>query len=147
MNNENLIKEMNVYLANLNLLYVKLHNYHWYINGKGFFQLHATYETLYDHITETLDEVAERILIIGEKPAASMKEYMALATLKERESAPIAVEASVKEVKEDFEIMYQDTLKLIALAEEAQDPITADMFTGYASEFHKNLWMMRAYLA
>ena len=147
MKNENLIKEMNVYLANLNLLYVKLHNYHWNIEGRGFFQLHATYENLYNHVTETLDEVAERILIIGERPAASMKEYLALATLKERENSPIAVEASVREVKEDFEVMYKDTLKLIALAEEAEDPITADMFTGYASEFHKNLWMMRAYLA
>ena len=147
MKNENLIKEMNVYLANLNLLYVKLHNYHWNIEGRGFFQLHATYEELYNHVTETLDEVAERILIMGERPAASMKEYLALTTLKERESSPIAVEASVREVKEDFEVMYQDTLKLITLSEEAGDPITADMFTGYASEFHKNLWMMRAYLA
>ncbi len=147
MKNENLIKEMNVYLANLNLLYVKLHNYHWNIEGRGFFQLHATYEELYNHVTETLDEVAERILIMGERPAASMKEYLALTTLKERESSPIAVEASVREVKEDFEVMYQDTLKLITLSEEAGDPITADMFTGYASEFHKKLWMMRAYLA
>ncbi len=147
MNNEKLIKELNIYLSNLNILYVKLHNYHWNVEGRGFFQLHATYEGLYDHIAEALDEVAERILMIGSKPAASMKEYLALTTLKERESTGISGEESIKELKEDFQYMYEASLKLIELSEEAKDAVTADIFTGYAANFHKNLWMMKAYLA
>lgn len=47
---ENVVKELNVYLANLNTLYTKIHNLHWNVEGPAFFQLHAKFEEFYNGI-------------------------------------------------------------------------------------------------
>ena len=67
---EGIVKSLNDYLANLNLLYVKLHNLHWNVQGHSFFQLHAVFEGYYEGVAKSLDEVAERILTLGGRPYA-----------------------------------------------------------------------------
>ena len=63
---------LNKEVANFAVLYTKLHNFHWYVKGSLFFQLHGKFEELYDEVTEIYDEIAERILMIGGKPVASL---------------------------------------------------------------------------
>lgn len=43
---------LNEQVANLNVLYVKIHNYHWYVKGENFFTLHVKFEELYNDVTE-----------------------------------------------------------------------------------------------
>ena len=38
---------LNQQVANLNVLYVKVHNYHWYVRGEKFFTLHVKFEEIY----------------------------------------------------------------------------------------------------
>jgi starvation-inducible DNA-binding protein len=51
-----LVKAVNQQVANWTVLYVKLHNYHWYIKGKNFFTLHAKFEELYNEANVHVDE-------------------------------------------------------------------------------------------
>ncbi|MGO4274881.1 Dps family protein, partial [Paenibacillus sp. TAF58] len=39
---------LNKQIANWGLLYVKLHNFHWYVKGNQFFTLHVKFEELYN---------------------------------------------------------------------------------------------------
>lgn len=78
-----LYEKMNLYLANQEVAYIKLHNLHWYVKGRSFFTLHAKLEELYDRTAEIIDAVAERLLAVGQAPVANMKEALALATIKE----------------------------------------------------------------
>ena len=55
-----LYEKMNLYLANQEVAYIKLHNLHWYVKGRSFFTLHAKLEELYDRTAEIIDAVAER---------------------------------------------------------------------------------------
>lgn len=71
MANEHLNGYLNELVATWSVLYTKLHNYHWYVNGSSFFTLHEKFEELYDAVTLNLDEVAERILSTGGKPVAT----------------------------------------------------------------------------
>lgn len=57
-----LYEKMNLYLANQEVAYIKLHNLHWYVKGRSFFTLHAKLEELYDRTAEIIDAVAERLL-------------------------------------------------------------------------------------
>jgi starvation-inducible DNA-binding protein len=36
---EGVVRELNKYLGNLNVIYTKLHNLHWNIKGAAFFEL------------------------------------------------------------------------------------------------------------
>ena len=74
---------LNRQVANLNVLYVKIHNYHWYVKGPNFFTLHVKFEEFYNEVTVQMDEIAERILTLKGSPAATMKEYLELSSIQE----------------------------------------------------------------
>ncbi len=138
--------KMNEYLANQQVMYIKLHNLHWYVQGRGFFTLHAKLEELYDQTAEILDAVAERILALGGAPVASMKKALAMTAVKELDDAPIATKDVLKILVTDVEWWIKDTEAIVKLAEEAGDVGTADLFTGYLAEYQKLLWMLKANL-
>ena len=144
---ENVVKELNIYLANLNTLYTKIHNLHWNIEGPAFFQLHAKFEEFYDAIAEDLDAVAERILILGSRPAASLKEYLSLATIKELDSKGISSADSIDILQADFTAVLEHSRKILSLAETAGDQGTVDLLAGFISNYEKALWMISAYKA
>lgn len=53
------MNKLNVYLSNLALWNVKLHNLHWNVTGRTFVQIHEFTEKLYDEVFEQFDAVAE----------------------------------------------------------------------------------------
>ncbi|MDO4712015.1 MAG: DNA starvation/stationary phase protection protein [Peptostreptococcaceae bacterium] len=143
--NEKLQAKVNEYLSNQQVMYIKLHNLHWYVKGHGFFTLHAKLEELYDQTADIIDEVAERLLAIGGRPVGSMKRALELSTVKELSDELISSEDTVKVLISDVEYWVKDTKALVDLAEEAGDVGTADLFNGYLSEYQKLLWMLNAY--
>ena len=140
-------QKLNNYLANQMLMYIKLHNLHWYVEGKGFFNLHAKFEELYDQTAEIIDVVAERILALGDKPIASLKAALEIGAVKELEAKAISSDDAVKALKTDVEYWIKDTKEIVTLAEEVEDVVTADIFTGYLGEYQKLLWMLKAFIA
>ncbi len=139
-------KELNNYLANLGLLDIKLHNLHWNVEGKEFFSVHAKLEEFYDYIGDDLDDVAERVLTLGFRPLASLKDFLANATLSELESTAIAPMESLKIVTADFTVMLEQTRKVLSLAEDAGDQGTVDLMAGYVGRYEKTLWMLHSTL-
>src|SRR5699024_12882391 len=61
-------------LGNMHTLHVKLHQYHWYVNGANFFTLHEKFEELYNQNEEWFDKLAERLITSGHKPASTTVE-------------------------------------------------------------------------
>lgn len=82
MDNQKLINFLNQLLSNCFVMYVKLHRYHWYVQGQHFFQLHALFEEMYTTIADDIDELAERVLAIDGKPLATMIKYIKRQRLK-----------------------------------------------------------------
>lgn len=143
----NLYEKMNQYLANQQVMYIKLHNMHWYVKGQSFFTLHAKLEELYGQTAEIMDEVAERLLALGASPVASLKNALALTTVKEREDSPVSSAGTVNVLIKDVEYWIRDTSEIVSLADEAGDGATADQFNGYLGEYQKLLWMLKSYMA
>jgi len=83
MANQALEKQMNLLIANWTTMYTKLHNFHWYVKGHNFFTLHVKFEELYDEAAGYIDDIAERLISIGGKPVATLRESLELATIKE----------------------------------------------------------------
>ena len=132
-----LYEKMNLYLANQEVAYIKLHNLHWYVKGRSFFTLHAKLEELYDRTAEIIDAVAERLLAVG----------LALATIKELADKPISSEETVQGLIADVEYWIRDTKEIVELADAAGDGVTADQFNDYLGEYQKLLWMLKSYIA
>lgn len=140
-----LVKAVNQQVANWTVLYVKLHNYHWYIKGKNFFTLHAKFEELYNEANVHVDELAERILALEAKPVATMKEVLETSSLDEA-TGKENEEQMVQSVVDDFEKMVDELQEAIELAEEAKDEGTGDMLIAVKQSLKKHIWMLKAYL-
>jgi starvation-inducible DNA-binding protein len=142
--NQQLVVALNKQLANWNILYTKLHNYHWYVTGPEFFTLHEKFEEYYNEAGNYIDEVAERILTIKGKPIASLKEYLESATIEESNGKESAVEM-VDTLIHDFQQVVGDSKKIIEAAEESHDQPTADLFIGMKTSLEQHIWMLKAF--
>lgn len=143
--NDKLIQSVNKQVANWTVMYVKLHNYHWYIKGSNFFTLHEKFEELYIEANDHIDELAERILALGGSPVATMKECLETASIEEA-TGQEKERDMVQSVCNDFEKMLGELQEGIELAEEANDEATGDMLIAVKQSLKKHTWMFKAFL-
>ena len=80
-------------LADFQVYYTNLRGFHWNIKGHGFFVLHSKFEELYNDAAEKVDELAERVLMLGGTPANKFSEYLKVAKVKEVDGVSNADEA------------------------------------------------------
>lgn len=136
---------MNQQLANWNVLYTKLHRFHWYVKGPHFFTLHAKFEELYEEAAETIDELAERLLIAGGKPISTLKEYIQYASIEET-SENLTAEEMVQNVVNDFSQLISELKEGKVAAEQDNDEVTSDIFTELIEKLSKHNWMLNSFL-
>lgn len=136
---------LNQQVANLNVLYVKVHNYHWYVRGEKFFTLHVKFEEIYNDITLKMDEVAERLLTIKGSPVATMKEFLEITTIQEADGKEDASKM-VQNLIEDFATVSEELEEGIDLAENSHDHVTGDLLITIKGDLEKHMWMLRSLL-
>ena len=140
-----LVDVLNKQIANWSVLYIKLHNYHWYVKGENFFTLHAKFEEFYNEAGLHVDELAERLLAVGGNPVATMKECLELSSIEEASGKESATEM-VQSIINDFSIITGELKEGMSTAEELDDETTGDMLLAIHSGLEKHIWMLNAYL-
>lgn len=139
-------KILNKYLADLHILYAKLHNYHWNVVGIGFFEMHLKLEELYTATATEIDEVAERILQLEERPISNLKGYLEATTLEEAAGEKIKAQDAAKNILADYQTVLKDLRTLVELASDNADEQTVGLADTYIGNYEKNIWMLSAYL-
>ena len=142
---EQLTHVLNKQIANWSVLYMKLHNYHWYVKGGQFFTLHAKFEEFYNEAGLHVDELAERLLSVGGNPVATMKECLELSSIEEASGIETADEM-VQSIINDFSIIIGELKEGMSLAGEVDDETTGDMLLAIHSGLEKHVWMLTAFL-
>ncbi|MGG1676759.1 Dps family protein [Neobacillus sp. NRS-1170] len=140
-----LVDVLNKQISNWSVLYMKLHNYHWYVKGGQFFTLHAKFEEFYNEAGLHVDELAERLLAIGGNPVATMKECLEISSIQEATGAESA-EEMVQSIINDFSIIIGEIKEGMSLAGELDDETTGDMLLAIHSGLEKHVWMLTAFL-
>ena len=131
-------------LADFQIYYTNLRNLHWNVKGHSFFIMHEKYEEMYNSVAEHVDEIAERILQLGGTPESKFSEYLKIATIKELGKVECGKEA-MEHILNYFKNLIAQERALIALADEANDDVTADLMTGYIAAQEKTVWMLLAF--
>lgn len=135
--------ELNEFLADLNVFYRKLQNYHWNIIGKDFFVLHAKLEEYYDEINEQIDEIAEHILMLGKQPLGTMKDYLEKATISEAKNEKVHDDVVFENIIKDYETLLQKVAKIKKEADEQNLYATSSLMDDYIKGYTKILWMLK----
>jgi starvation-inducible DNA-binding protein len=131
---------LNHLLANYQVHYHKLRNYHWNVEGPDFFELHGTFEEDYKLTEKNIDEVAERIRVFGIKARLSIVDKLELSEIKETKLTISALEM-VREVLKDFEILHSKMLDVLNAALETGDNATELMISEFMRALEKRNWM------
>lgn len=145
MTNTTVQTSLNAVLADYQIFYQKLRNYHWNITGQHFFVLHEKFEELYIEVADRIDEVAERILKAGSRPLSTYQSYLDTAELKEDAGIPEA-SVMVSNIADDLAALNQKLRKVVEQAQEANDIASANLLEDYADAQEKTVWMLRAFL-
>ncbi len=145
---KSVVKILNALLADEYVLYTKTRNFHWNVTGIHFHDLHKFFESQYEALEEIIDQIAERATTLGEKAAGTLKEFIALARLKEAPGKYPADKEMIRTLLKDHETVIQQLRKdLEACDEKHGDMGTSDFLTGLMEEHEKMAWMLRALLS
>ncbi|MEC0246959.1 Dps family protein [Paenibacillus chitinolyticus] len=136
---------LNKQVANWGVMYVKLHQFHWYLKGPSFFVLHVKFEELYKEADLYLDTIAERILGLQGSPLSTTKEFQTNSSIKEVSPERNAGQM-VEELIQDFRTITEESKEAIEAAENEGDHGTADMLTEICTNLEKHIWMLESYI-
>jgi starvation-inducible DNA-binding protein len=132
------IKNINILLADLAVLYQKLRNYHWNMVGNGFLAKHEFLEKEYDAFANYIDEVAEIIRMKGFFPISTLKEFLEHSQLKEGNS-----KLSKDEMMKDIISDYETILKYVK-SQKTEDKNIDDILVTLNKHFEKSIWLMKS---
>ena len=135
---------LNQYLANVAVEYVKFHNLHWNVVGPSFKHVHEYLETLYDGLADILDTVAELLKMHDVQPLASMKDYLAAATILELDSAELSTSEALGIARGDLLVLkaQAESIQSAANADDVYDVVAA--MEDQLSDYNKTLWFLQA---
>ena len=139
---EEIVKKLNEFLCNLEVMNVKLQNYHWNVNGKGFFITHEKLEEYYDEIRVEIDEIAEHILSLGYQPLGTMQDFIKNSQLQEAKNERIKSLPVIHNVIDDLRNMRNKVTQIKECAEQQNDYATSSLMDNYLANYSKKLWML-----
>jgi starvation-inducible DNA-binding protein len=135
--------ELERLLADTYTLYLKTHGYHWNVTGPQFRELHLLFEEQYLEMRDAVDEIAERIRMLGATAPGSSRQMARLASISEDEGAPDAMEM-VRRLAVDHQALIGTARGLLAAAELAGDVASVDLATRRIAVHEKMRWMLHA---
>ena len=140
-----LAKELNTLLANYQMFYQNLRGFHWNIQGPSFFELHLKFEELYNDAVLKVDEIAERVLTLGETPYHTFTAYLEHSSIKEAENVKDG-HGTVSTTLANLKTLLEIERKILAMAGDAGDEGTISQMSDYITQQEKTVWMLTAYL-
>lgn len=138
-------EKLNILLSSYQLHYQNLRSLHWNIKGQSFFELHLKYEELYTRTQVIIDDIAERILSIGETPFSRFSDYMENSPIKENEIIHNGSKG-VSYILKGQETLLQLERELLSLSGESEDEGTNSLMSDLIAEKEKTNWMFRSWL-
>lgn len=132
-------------LADVQVYYTNLRDFHWNVQGTNFYNLHAEFERLYDGIATKADDIAERLLQLGATPEHRYSEYLKISQVKEAEVTHCGHSALSQVLETEKQLIAQERV-VLAAAQEAGDEATIAMVSDWLREQEKLIWMLVATL-
>lgn len=137
-----IIKALQRQVANAFVLYANYKHYHWQTYGPLFRDLHKLFDQLAEDVLPTLDELAERVRMIGQDPPAHLIAAADLATV--AAAAPHStMREMVEEANRNLLVVIKEMRHAAKIADEHEDPGTVDVFSRLVQIHEKHEWFTR----
>ncbi len=139
-------KDLSKVLAETYTLYMKTHKYHWNVTGPMFQALHTMFEEQYTELATAVDEIAERIRVMGVKAPGSYSEFSKLSEVSEDSSVDTDAMTMVANLLKDHEQIVRTSKSILPKLEGANDEGTNGLLGARIELHEKTAWMLKSML-
>jgi starvation-inducible DNA-binding protein len=142
-----IVFSLNSVLANEFSLFTKTLNYHWNITGPRFHSLHTFLGEQYNQLLAMMDEVAERVRVLDERPIHTIKGMYSSMEIKDGEVITPSTEMMIENLLMDH-LTIQSQLKEIIMENKKfmDDPGSEDLLISILRKHEIMSWMLRSHL-
>jgi starvation-inducible DNA-binding protein len=140
------IRHLQTQVANAFVLYANYKHYHWQTYGPLFRDLHLMFDEFANAVLETVDEMAERIRMIGpDVEAVQLLQLQKKANIHSAESKQ-SMREMIQEADANLMVVIKDIRDAARAAEENNDPGSNDLFARTVQIHEKHEWFLRQVL-
>jgi starvation-inducible DNA-binding protein len=144
---EELRSKFEVLLANVYVLYYRMHSTHWNVVGSNFPQYHSFLGELYDEVFDSIDDIAEELRKLDGFPPMDFVELLKLSTIPTGNSI---VHSNITDMMLDIEDANEkiatELRSMIKLADENDEPSTGNFLQDRLSAHLKIAWKLKSTL-
>ena len=109
-----------------------------------FHPVHAYTEGLYNEMSVLFDDMAERAIILGDKPYLTIEELSKATKIETEKGDSFKSREIVEKITADFEYLLKSFKKLSADASEENDKGTEAFADEKVAKLEKDLWMLNS---
>jgi len=140
-----LADKLNDLLSNYQVFYMNVRGFHWNIKGEKFFELHLKFEELYTDLQLKIDEIAERVLTLGQTPVHSYDDYLSASVIRPAKGIADGKKA-VLSLLDAFKVLITKQRQLLTLSDVADDEGSNALMSDYIRQQEKLVWMYSAWM-
>jgi starvation-inducible DNA-binding protein len=133
-------------VANAFVLYANYKHYHWQTFGPLFRDLHLMFDEFAQEVLATIDDLAERIRMIGQDiQSVQLKQFQEASNIQSAGPGQ-SMREMIEEADANLFIVIKDMREAARAAEENNDPGTVDLFSKIVQIHEKHEWFLREVL-
>ena len=141
--NHPVVQHLQREVANAFVLYANYKHYHWQTFGPLFRDLHLMFDDFAARALGTIDEMAERIRMIGQDvQCVQLKQFQQAATIQSSEAGQNMREM-LEEADANLLLVIRDMREGAKLADQSNDPGTVDLFSKIVQIHERDEWFIR----
>ena len=131
--------------ANALVAYLNYKKYHWLSYGPLFRDIHLLLDDQATQTYDTIDEFAERAIMVGGTPIGDPADYLPTASVKSSKGS-LSMEKMIGEARATLDLVIEEMHEDAETATKAGDIGTADLYTRLVQTHQKNRWFLNEIL-
>ena len=143
--NKDVVSALQREQANALVLYLNYKKYHWLTFGPNFRDLHLLFEEHGDQTLATIDDLAERALMVDGQPLSDPTKYLPAASVRPS-TAELKTRGMIEEALAAHDVVIDQLHQDAELADKSGDIGTVDLFTRLVSQHQKQRWFLKELL-
>jgi starvation-inducible DNA-binding protein len=131
--------------ANALVAYLNYKKYHWLSYGPLFRDIHLMLDEQATLVYDTIDEFAERAIMVGGSPLGDPADYLPNASVTPSKGK-LSLEEMITEARATLDVVTREMHEDAEVATEAGDIGTADLYTRLVQVHQKSRWFLNEVL-
>ena len=143
--NDTVVRSLHRNQANAMVMYQNYKKYHWLTYGPHFRDLHLLFDEHATAVLLSVDELAERSLMVDGTPLADPAAYLPASSII-ASTGSLTMQAMIAEAIGNHETIVREMHTDAAAAADANDIGTADLYTRLVQVHQKQRWFLKEVL-